>query len=183
MNLTKTFLQTLQKGFDAAKLIELPKERAMAYSELAKAIAMTGIIKDTEEMEISEETTEKEVTEKETKKKTTSKKKESLKNEASKTTKKESSEQNIEEDESKNIEEPSEDNELEDQWTDEMSELKAEQVERLKQFVDAWGEDYVYEDCLSAWSEGAFTGVDNVRPTNIDGFVSYLELISSESEE
>lgn len=179
MNLTKTFLQTLQKGFDAAKLIELPKERALVYAELAKAIAMTGTIKDIEEMELKEETEEVE-TKTEIKKETKKKKKNSLKNESSKTSK----EKTETEDETEEVnEEVNEETEVVDQWTDEMSELKAEQVERLKEFVEAWGEDYVYEECLGAWSEGAFTGVDNVRPTNIDGFVSYLEMISADAEE
>lgn len=68
-----------------------------------------------------------------------------------------------------------------DEWTDAMQEAKAEQLGLLNAYVEAWGEEFVYGDCLTAFSEGAFAGGENVRPSNIDGFVVYLNELAQQN--
>ena len=75
---------------------------------------------------------------------------------------------------------PTQEVEIVDEWTDEMCTLKAEQLGILNSYVEAWGDAYVYNDCLGCFSEGAFTGAENVRPSNIDGFVVYLNEIAQQ---
>jgi hypothetical protein len=171
-NLKKTFLESLQKGFDAAKLITEPKDKAIAYAQLAQAIATTGLI---DNAEIEEKDENKETT---TKKKTSGK--DSLKAESGKGNKKE--EVVAEEPTTpEKVEETSE--VVEDNWdSEEIRSQYEEQLTRLQAYVDAWGEDYVYTDLLNAWTEGAFNGADNVRPSNIDGFLTYIDALVEQSE-
>lgn len=177
-NLTKVFSTALQKGFDAAKLIVEPKDKALAYAELVKAIAQTGLVVDTEIIE--------EIKEKETKKKSG---KDSLKAESGKGKKK--TEEPVEQapvDETPKASEVTEDieediPEEDDNWESEaIREAKNDQLELLQEYVTAWGEDYVYNTLLEAWSEGTFSGVENVRPSNIDGFLAYIAELVKQNE-
>lgn len=217
-NLTKQFIGVLQQGLDAAKLITEADKKALAYAELAKSIAMTGLVTGDENVVIEESktTTTKTSTKTNTKKKSGSsnKGKDSLKPEASKGNKVEEKtteevampevedttavetvehpgvdttqvEPVVETQEAEVTEEapaPTQEAELEDEWTDAMCELLAEELNRYNEYVAAWGEDYVNNDCVSAFFEGACTGAENIRPTNIRGFVSYLDLIASSVE-
>lgn len=198
ISLTKTFSEALQKGFDATKAIMDPKDKALAYAHLAQAIAMTGLVEGgTDTTNDAEVPVEKE-TKAKSKKNTN---KDSLKADAGKGS---ATKEVVEEVEAEIIEENEEEPvveeiveeiveetaeeateeeiEIDDEWTDEMINLKAAQLDLLNQYSDAWTEEYVFNDCVTAWSEGTFSGKDSIRPTNIDGFLTYLEQISESAE-
>lgn len=182
------FEQLINIGMEQLDFIDNPKDKALVCAELAQAIISTGVFleigetsKDVNEPEVKEE-------KKTAKKKTSSKGKSALKKEAAK---EEITEEiapeapnEIKEEVPEMPEVPTEpvSNEVEiaDEWTEEMIELKGEQLGRLNQYVDAWGEEYVYGDALLAFSEGAFSGGENVRPTNIDGFLAYLDALATQ---
>lgn len=196
----KTFEFLINTGIEAVEGIVDAKEKATVCAELAKAIAMSGVLRASE-VETEEVTPVEE--KKETKKK--SNKKASNKKEALKTeNQKEETvtpmpveeapevpatpvEEVVPEEPQVPVEEetvatpaPTQEVEIVDEWTDEMCTLKAEQLEILNNYVAAWGDEYVYETCLGYFSEGAFTGAENVRPSNIDGFVVYLNQLAEQ---
>lgn len=205
---TRQFVEILNKGLEAAKMITEADKKALAYAELAKAVAQTGLV--TGEGHESSTTTEeqpKKEAKKETKKKTG---KDSLSPAAGKGKKKtETAPESVTEPEVEMPEEeimpeveptveaetaaehPGVDTthveaevetevELDEEWTDAMCELKAEALERYNAYCEAWGEDFVNNDCVERFFEGAYRGAEYIRPTNIDGFISYLDQLSAQ---
>lgn len=178
----KTFESLINTGVEALEMVADAEKKAMICAELAKAIAMSGALK----MDGGVEVAEVEVVEE--KKKAPAKKsakKEALKPEASKGTPEVPEEPVTEVPEEPVAEEPvapAEEPIMEDEWTEEMQTLKAEQLELLAAYVEAWGQDYVYGDCLSAMTEGQLTGGENVRPSNIDGFLAYLNALAQSAQ-
>ena len=187
--ISQTFVKALKKGFDAANMITEQDKKALAYAELAKAIAATGLVED---VDVSDaETTDKEDAPKKTdNKKATNIKKDALKPESGKGAKpkEEVEEKAPVQEEIAPVEEEAQTEtqsevEIEEEWTDAMVELKSDVLARLAQYTaeDAWGEEYVYNDCVSSFFESAeITGKDNIRPTNIDGFVTYLDQLAEQ---
>lgn len=194
----RTFEFLINTGVSSVEGIVDPKERAMVCAELAKAIAMSGVLREPEVEETAEQAEEK----KEAKRKAASKGKGNSKKEALKTeNQKEETVTPVKEEvavpetpavpeepvapavEEEVVKTPAvapTEVEIVDEWTDEMLTLKAEQLELLNSYVAAWGEEYVYNDCLGYFSEGAFAGAENVRPSNIDGFVVYLNQLAEQ---
>lgn len=182
------FEYLVNTGMEQLELIGDAEKKATICAELAKAVAQSGLLTvGTEDVAAVETKKEEKATKKSTKKNS---KKDALKPEASKVV-----EEPVEVPQEPVVEEAVEvpqepvaeesvaapqEPEITDEWTDEMCELKAEQLELLTAYCEAWGEDYVYGDCLGAFSEGAFTGAENVRPSNIDGFVVYLQELNSQ---
>lgn len=194
----KTFEYLINTGVSAVEGIVDAKERAMVCAELAKAVAMSGVLKASDVDEsISPADIEK--PEKETKKNaksSKSNKKEALKTENQKKETSTPVEETVAEEptvpqepvEEEVVEtpaaEPVQEVEIVDEWTEEMQQLKAEQLGILNTYVEAWGEEYVYNDCLGCFTENTLVGAENVRPSNIDGFVVYLnELAQQFSQE
>lgn len=169
------FEYLVNTGMEQLELIGDAEKKAIICAELAKAVAQSGLL--TEELAAVETKKEEKTTKKSTKKNS---KKDALKPEASKITEETPQEPVIEETVEEEIVAAPQEQEITDEWTDEMYQLKAEQLELLTAYCEAWGEDYVYGDCLGAFSEGAFTGIENVRPSNIDGFVIYLQELNSQ---
>lgn len=188
--ISKAFYQAVQKGLDAAKAIPVTeqKDKALAYAELANAIALTGLVEDGVLETTDAAPAEKEVKKTETKKTATTTKKDSLKADSGKgaaTTApiKEEKEETVPEQTEEVTSTTETDVEVTDEWTEEMTEAKAEALERLKQYTDAWTEDYVYNQCVPAFFEDpSIVGGDNIRPTNIDGFITYLDQIANSAE-
>lgn len=191
----KTFEFLINTGIESIEGIVDPKEKATVCAELAKAIAMSGILRGTEAEETTPVVEEKKETKKKSSGKKSSSKKEALKTENQKeetvTPMEEApvaqtpvAEAEIVEETPQVPQEPIAEEpvatpaptevEIVDEWTEEMLNLKAEQLGILNAYVEAWGDTYVYNDCLGCFSENAFTGAENVRPSNIDGFVVYL---------
>jgi hypothetical protein len=178
MNITNTFAKVFQAGLDAASLITDQKDKGLVYAELAKALAATGLVteKDTAVTENDKET--KKETAKETKK-TNNSKKDSLKADAAKA---QAPKEEKEETPTAPVETETEGEvEIAEEWTDDMVTLKTESLERLNAYAETWGEDYVYNQCVPAFFEDqTVVGKDNIRPTNIDGFVSYLDQLAEQ---
>lgn len=189
----KTFEFLINTGIESIEGIVDPKEKATVCAELAKAIAMSGVLRGSEVE--AEETTPVVEEKKETKKKGAGKKasskKEALKTENQKEeTVTPIAEAPVVEEAPQVPQEPIAEEpvatpapaevEIVDEWTEEMLTLKAEQLGILNAYVEAWGDAYVYNDCLGCFSENAFTGAENVRPSNIDGFVVYLNELAQQ---
>lgn len=197
------FEYLVNTGMEQLELIADAEKKATICADLAKAIAQSGLLAGPVSVEAEEVAQEPKKEEKKKSTKKSNSKKDALKPEASKvettTTTVETPQEPVIEEEVVEtpqepvmeepvaevpqepvVEEPAQEVEMVDEWTDEMCELKAEQLELLNAYVEAWGDDYVYGDCLGAFSEGAFTGGENVRPSNIDGFVVYLQELNSQ---
>lgn len=201
-NLEKIFADFINEGAKAASLIQEPDKKAQAYAALATAIARTGYISPKADAVVSSET--------ETKTAKTGK--DSIKKGANKTKAKENKEveapvkapvdaplpapdlaveetkndvvEKVEVEPVENTTAPAEQAAQEDaeEWTEEMTQKYANELADLDYYVQAWGEDYVYNTCVGEFLEWTATGSDQVRPTNIVAFVSYLYTIYEEAQ-
>ena len=194
-----TFEFLINTAVENLEMIGDAKDKAAICAELAKAIAMSGALRPETEVIPAPVKEEKEEPKKTSKKK--SNKKDALKTENTKTPAPVEEPVTPAEEPTQEIapeipeepvvtppempEEPAQVPEVEivDEWTEEMQELKTEQLQLLNTYVEAWGEEFVYGDCLSAFSEGALVGGENVRPSNIDGFVVYLNELAQQNAE
>lgn len=192
----KTFEFLINTGIESIEGIVDPKEKATVCAELAKAIAMSGVLRGAEAEETTPVVEEKKETKKKGAGKKASSKKEALKTENQKeetvtpiaetpVVEAEVVEETPQVPQEPIAEEPvatpaPAEVEIVDEWTEEMLTLKAEQLGILNAYVEAWGDAYVYNDCLGCFSENAFTGAENVRPSNIDGFVVYLNELAQQ---
>ena len=203
------FEQLINTGVENLEMVE-PKDKSMVCAELAKAIAMSGLLSERIVTTIEEDTKEpkaEEKTELKKEKKTSSKskaakskaEKEALKPEAGKGKKvaeepvaEEPQEPEVPQEEApaeipaevpqeEVVTEPAAQNLSDlDEWTEALQVEKREQLETLEAYTAAWGEEYVYNDCLSAFTNGVLTGPAAVRPSNIDGFVVYLQQLAEQ---
>lgn len=176
----KTFEYLINTGVESLGMVADAEKKAAICAELAKAIAMSGALAGATVVETQEDAKEeaKADKKKDAKKNT---KKDALKPESGKGEEAPAVQQETsatQEAPEATVEEPI----MDDEWTEEMATLKAEQLELLTAYIDAWGEDYVYGDCLSAMTEGQLTGGENVRPSNIDGFLAYLGAIAQAAQ-
>ena len=194
-----TFEFLINTAVENLEMIGDAKDKATICAELAKAIAMSGALRPETEVIPAPVKEEKEEPKKTSKKK--SNKKDALKTENTKTPAPVEEPVTPAEEPTQEMapeipeepvvtppempEEPAQVPEVEmvDEWTEEMQELKTEQLQLLNAYVEAWGEEFVYNDCLSALSEGALVGGENVRPSNIDGFVVYLNELAQQNAE
>lgn len=196
--LKETFITIVNEGYTTTKQISDSSQKAMALAALAQAIAQSGLLTTGVAIETAPAQDAEPVA---------ATGKDSLKPEASKGTKKKSKkaekveevvEEVIEEApvavEEETVEEapveetPTEtESELDEEWTEAMQELKAEELSMLEAYVEAWGDDCVYGDCLKAFMEDSTITMEDVwnhiRPTNIDGFIAYLASLAEEGEE
>lgn len=171
--ISQMFVNLVNDGIKASKAISDPKEKALACAELAKALAMTGLVStlsgDNEAQEVTET-------------------KEALKNKPkSKQKPVKEEEPEIEktqevEDEVVETEEAATDVELVDEWTEEMIELKAEQLEFVQQLQEEYDEETINE-CVRNFSEGVLNSIEEISPLNIDGFVAYMEMLIADAED
>lgn len=202
-SIKETFVTIINEGYKSTASITDPFNKATALASLGQAIALSGLLSTTTTMaETTEGTVE-------------ATGKDSLKAEAGKGTKKTASKSKakttkkdevppvneippveeeteveippVEEDTAGEVA-PVTEGELSEEWTEEMSELKSEQLEVLQAYVDAWEASYVYGECIPAFFEDGSIEANEenyyeyIRPTNIDGFLSYLAALSSDEE-
>lgn len=191
----KTFEFLINTGVQSLEMVADAEKKASICAELAKAIAMSGVLRATDIDDSIAPVEEKPETAGKQKKNSRSSK--NAKKEALKTeNQKEETVTPVEEPaapqepveaptqpiEEEPVETPSQPAEVEivDEWTEEMQVLKAEQLGMLNNYVEAWGEEYVYNDCLGCFTENTLVGAENVRPSNIDGFVVYLNELAQQ---
>ena len=178
MDLNKIFYENLETALKTSKAIVDPKDKCMASANIALAIAMTGAV------------TEESLTKYINSATSGADKSSSLKpgaNKAKKSSSKKTEEKPAEKAKAEVVPEDSETEETEpvdtenveetdnDEWPEEIPEEYIDDINELKRYVEGWGEDYVYVDCLYEFSEHQFKGKENVRPSNIKGFVAYLQ--------
>ena len=191
----KTFEFLINTGVQSLEMVADAEKKASICAELAKAIAISGVLRATdvdESIAPVDEKPETTTTKKKNSRSSKNSKKEALKTE----NQKEETVTPVEETpavpqepvavEEEPVQTPAQPVEAEivDEWTEEMQVLKAEQLGILNTYVEAWGYEYVYNDCLGCFTENTLTGAENVRPSNIDGFVVYLnELAQQFSQE
>lgn len=184
----KLFEQLITTGVENLEAIGDVAKKAEICAQLASAIAQSGLLEFpgttlVENEESKEENVSSAKGKTKSKGKTTSKKeKEALKPEAGKDTKiKEEApsvpEEIVEEQQEVAPQEPQEP--IVDPTI-----ISEEIAQQLKAYEDAWTEDYVYNECLSAFSEGRLTGKENINGTNAEAFLIYLgQLAASFAEQ
>lgn len=185
--LTNSFNKVIKEAYSLVGGITDVKDKAMALAAIAQAIASTGAV---EAADIEDVDGAKEEVKKDTAKKgaSTNAKKDALKPEAGKG--KTTPAPKEEKEEIAPVEDPTPaeettpeetEVEIEEEWSEAMTELKAAELERLQGYVEAWTDEYVYGDCVAAFFESSeVTGADNIRPTNIDGFLTYLDQLAEQ---
>lgn len=162
-NVKTIFETTLNEAIKAAKNVIDAKDRALAYAEIAKALAMTGLIGT-----IGEQSAEETV--KETAKQAIAEKPPVVNEKAKK--------------EAAPVEKMTEEETEESVWTEADIKAKSKELDFITSIRKAYGEEELVE-CLDAFSNGALTSVEeDITPDNIDAFVIYLnDLLESDEDE
>ncbi len=175
--ISEMFVNLINEGIKATKMISNPKEKAEVCAELAKAIAMSGLvhIRDTEEVQSVEITDVKESL-----KSTPKEKQVELKTEKTKLKKTEIKEEVKEEVKEEAVKEP-EVELLDDEWTEQMIELKQKELETIESITQDYGDDTINE-CVKNFSEGVLKSIEEITPLNINAFITYVELLMSDAE-
>lgn len=175
-SVNQMFAQMMSEGMNATKAISDPKDRALACAELAKALAMTGliVIDDTPAATVSAEEAKEALKEKPKIKQKPAKKDEPVKEEAP------AEDAETEEEEAA----ATEDGEVEvvDKWTEEMIEMFSEQLEAVQQLQEEYDEETI-DECVQNFSEGVLNGIEDISPLNIEGFLAYMQMLIADAEE
>lgn len=178
----KLFSEALQNGMKAANGITDNYQRATAYAALASAMAKTGLVAGGNLEETDAEATAAPAA-------TTEKGKDSLKPETAKAkaapapiapaAKKEEKKAEPE----PAAEEPAteEEPELTEEWTDEMVELKGEQIAFISELKEQY-EEATLNDCVEQFSEKTMSSLDEITPLNIDAFVAFMQALINQQE-
>jgi hypothetical protein len=171
----RLFSDAIQQGMKAANGITDFYEKAIAYAALADAMARTGLIAGNNLEEAETDAT--------AAASTTEKGKNSLKPEATKTkaapaaSKKE--EKKVEPEPKPAAEtEP----ELTEEWTDEMVELKSEQIAFINKLKEEY-EESALNNCVEQFSEKTMSTLDEITPLNIDAFVAFMQALINQQEQ
>ena len=174
----ETFEQLINLGTQQIELIASPEAKVTACAELAKAIAMSGLLHEEESITVKQEETPKAPVKVEQKKTNTAKK------ELEKTAGKGKAEPNAEVKQEAVTtppvsQETKKEPEIEAEWTAESLELFKDQLTYINQAVEAWGQEVVAIQAVGQFSEGLFTGMKNITPLNVCAFVAFLTKIAS----
>ena len=174
------FKTVVGEAIKNAELIELPKDKAMAYASIASALAQAmnnsveNIARKSEhekdlgivEVAVSEKKEEK-PTEEKRPRKTADKMKRQPK------------ELPPEEEPEKKEEVPN----FTSDWTDEAFEYYEKELEEIAGFAEDYGEDGLNE-CLKKFSSGTLKSEEDINPLNIKAFTLYLrEVRANESDD
>ncbi|MCY7866017.1 hypothetical protein P8918_12670 [Bacillus spizizenii] len=167
------FATMLNDGITASKAISDPEKKALACAELAKALAMTGLVSVVDSESANAATPEEE--------------KESLKEKAKPRQKATSKREKApvpaaeEPKEEAAAEEADSEVEVTDEWTEEMVDQFSEQLARIEQLQEEYDEETL-DDCVKNFSEGVLNGIEDISPLNIDGFIAYIQMLLSDAE-
>jgi len=171
MTLKEYFSKSITEAFSSADKIIEPKDKALAYAEIAKAIAMTGAISSNTSVAGETSKNETKVSPKE------SLKEETAKVESKKETKKEAPKAKPEPPKEEVPKEPV----VGEEWTEEMNEMFASQIIKFQGFLESYGEENIMQ-CVDAFSEGQFSSLEDITPLNIDAFISYIEQLEASQQ-
>ena len=185
-NYNEIFRQLIANGVKAAESTSAPGEKALAYAELAKAVAMAMTTKPTNYSAAEPETSVAAIAAEKT---DSVNGKESLKRTASKAKKEPEPTVAVEPEVtatevelhpglptySETIEEP----EIDDSWTEELLEEKAEQINIINELIETYGPDAM-DKYMTQFSQGVLTTCDEISPMNIDAFILFVRTVNSE---
>ena len=155
MTIKELFVNAINSATESAKLIVESKDKALAYAEIAKALSMTGLVKENT-IPINEEISVKSG-------------RESLKEESTKAKKAETKVIEKAAVETKTVEKDDD-----DEWTEAMIEKYKEDSDFIQNVIDDYGEEAMTQG-IKDFSEKIYTSLDDITLLNIQAFVSYLK--------
>lgn len=167
------FVNSINEGMKAAKTIQSAGERATAYASIAQAIALSGLLNSTSNVDAKDEevSNTSDPAPVQTPAKANGK---AALGAGTKNTKAPATTKAP-------VAAPEKQPELVAEWTDEMYELLAEPVAKMKEYVDTYPTEVITE-CISQFSEGSFAPeLDNITPLNITAFVSFMDALASQA--
>lgn len=180
-SISQMFVNVINEGIKATQAISEADKKALACAELAKALAMSGLVtvigSESGEIEASVSEAKESLKDKPKEKK---KPAAAAKKEEEKVKKETAPEPEPEPEEAQ--EESSGEVELVDEWTEEMIEIKSEQLEVIQELQDEYDEETL-DECVKNFSEGVLESIEDISPLNIDGFIAYIQLLLSDAEE
>lgn len=170
-SINQMFASMLSEGIKSTKAISDPEKKALACAELAKALAMTGLVSVGDSESAASEPTPAEA-------------KESLKEKPKAAKKEKAKEEPKVAKEEPKAEEVAEEQEIEivDEWTDEMIEHFSEQLSYIQGLQEEYDEETL-DECVKNFSEGVFESIEDISPLNIDGFIAYFQMLLADAEE
>ena len=201
LNIKKTFIELINTGVEAIDSISDANNKAIACAELANSIAKAEWILKLEtckEIETSKEI-EAEVSKAKKQAEKKSKGKDSLKTGANKGKKKK--EETVEEvpqieevpqveeipqiEEIPQVEEVPQveeipDSIIEETWTEENIEKYADYLTYLNQVEEMYGEEWLYGEAISSFSNGVLNKKEDLTPLNIEGFAIWISKVLDE---
>lgn len=180
-SVSQMFVNMINEGINTAKTITSAKDKALVYAELAKALAMTGLVGESSSANATPEEVKEALQEKPKTKQKTKAKEEAVKEEV---VKEETiaSEEKTEKEKTMKEAAAESDDEIVDEWTEEMIEKFSEQLEAVQQLQEEYDEDTINE-CVQAFSEGVLNSIEDITPLNIDGFLAYMKMLIEDAEE
>lgn len=200
-NLTKLFKGLVSEGIKSMEAIADPEKKALVAAELAKSIAMTGMVGHTDyPVELSaEDAAETKEAIKADDAKATAKKEEAPAAEPAvaeekpaakpkpkpKPAPKPAAEEAPPAEEAAPAEEAVQEAAAdENEWTDEAVEKYAAELEFIQALKDGYGDegDDILNDCVDNWSEGVYKSTADITPANISGFKAYLEMLLADAQ-
>ena len=179
--INEMFVKVVNEGFNSIKGISDFDKKALACAEMAKALAMTGMVK-TPDSKTEEDTIKIEERPEETKKEeNVSEEKESLKSKP-KTESKTKPKPKVKKQQDSAEKKESEKAPI-SEWNEETREMYKEELEYIESLEKEYGEESVNE-VLQDYSKGNLEKSEQITPIDIQGFVAHLkELIASNEEE
>lgn len=177
-NINEIFVKVLNEGIQSANVISDPKDKSIAYAELAKAIAMTGLVSIGDKSEEIDVTEAKEaLREKAKPAKTKAKKQEAEPEQQQEKASEEASNHQVQEESSEK-----ETTEITEEWTEEMIEMFKEQLDFIRGLQEEYDEEII-DECVRNFSEGQFNSIDDITPLNIEGFAAYMKMLIEDAEQ
>jgi hypothetical protein len=176
-SINQMFANMMSEGITAAKAISDPEKKALACAELAKALAMTGLISvggETAPVATTPAAEGKEALKEKAKPKQKPVKETAEAVEETQETAEETTEE----------ETPAESGEVTvvEEWNDEMVEMFSEQLEVVQQLQEEYDEETL-DECVKNFSEGVLNGIEDISPLNIDGFIAYIQMLLADAGE
>ena len=176
--INEMFVTAVSEGMKAAKTITDASNRAMAYAELAKALAMKS---NNMTPSINAEDVSTPAEGKESLKETPKAKVETKPEPAPKEEKKAPALGKPKAQPAPEPEPEPQEPELVDEWTEEMIELKAEAIATMNQWKEEYDEESL-DQAVQMFSEGQLESLADISPLNIDAFLEFLESLSNQAE-
>jgi hypothetical protein len=163
-NAKELFFTAINSGLSAIKGIAEPDKKAMAYANIAQALALSGLIDKSAVVSDNAEVS----TETKTEQKTEPKGKEALR--PAPKAKKEETPPPPKVD----IDSVPAATDAGDTWTDEAVVEKAESIEKLKSYQAVYTEEQIVQR-IKMFSERQIESLDGILPYNIDEFITFLD--------